>query len=53
MVKLGYDPNLVQIIPPTLDNSRVAASSTPQMRAKPQFEPEILNIDDWSDFEEE
>lgn len=55
MAKLGYNPNLVSIKPPTLDNSKVVyTSSAPQPKVEPFFEPpKLLNIDDWSDFEDE
>ena len=61
MQKLGYRPDLFVIIPPTLDNSKVVTRQEPKVLSKLQqqvqdfddFKPEALNIEDWSDFEEE
>lgn len=63
MLKLGYDPNLVQLKPPTLDNSQIIKREIPKPsydnktsfvkhEPAPNFKPpEILNIDEWSDFD--
>lgn len=57
MLKLGYNPEFVKLTPPTLDNSSVI-----KKESKPSYvtansgakkEPEFINLDDWSDFEEE
>lgn len=60
MLKLGYKPDLVRIVPPVLDNSRVVIKKeepkTSQGPSNPivNFQPpQILNINDWSDFEDE
>lgn len=63
MTKLGYDPKLITIVTPVLDNSQIIKTekiktsfssdnviSPPQPSFKP---PEIINIDDWSDFEDD
>lgn len=57
MVKLGYNPNLMKITAPTLDNSNIIVGPPKKEPSKPvqtNFQPpEVLNIDDWSDFEED
>lgn len=62
--KLGYNPNLITIVPPVLDNSGVVkneqaalgvtSNSTYQADSNCNIKPpEFVNIDDWSDFEED
>jgi len=58
MIKLGYNPNIVHIVPPVLDNSRVI--DTPILYTKvaqqgqSNFTPPIIpNIEEWSDFEDD
>lgn len=56
MIKLGYNPNLMKITPPKLDNSKIIVPTKieTQNRTEINFQPpEIMNIDDWSDFEDE
>lgn len=57
MIKLGYNPNLMKITPPTLDNSNIIigpSRSETQGRVEANFQPpQIINIDEWSDFEDE
>lgn len=50
MSKLGYNPNLVKIKPPVLDNSNIVAKKEEKIDI---FRPEKLNLDEWSDFEED
>lgn len=61
MLKLGYNPDIVTIKPPVLDNSKVivvpkaqpssfVSAPAPAAVAPP---PLITNIDDWSDFEDD
>lgn len=68
MQRLGYNPNIVKIVAPTLDNSKVIKNK-PKIDNKPIqstyksevtapvpvnfVPPKIDNIDDWSDFEDE
>jgi len=63
MRKLGYDPNIVKIVPPILDNSQIIKKDDPKpsysaykvnLNTEPEFKPlATVNIDEWSDFEEE
>lgn len=63
MRKLGYNPNIVTITPPVLDNSKVIKKEEPpasyrSYQSVPNPEPEFkplpsVNIDEWSDFEED
>lgn len=61
MLKLGYDPKLAKIEAPVLDNSRVIKEEDKKTKFNPQLSnqqepfkaPEVLNIDDWSDFEDD
>lgn len=63
MQKLGYNPNIVKINPPVIDNSNIIirqdtskSSTSYQERSKQEtkFKPlETVNIDEWSDFEED
>lgn len=69
LLKLGYNPDNFTITPPVLDNSKVVKverkpqasvsrppqqpplqTIAPQTNFKP---PVILNINDWSDFEDD
>lgn len=67
MLKLGYDPKLMEIKPPVLDNSQVVKEPTEQPKPS-QYQPKTeqthistantlqlgtFNIDEWSDFEED
>lgn len=62
MLKLGYKPDLIEIVPPVLDNSKVikqeerpkASYQQQPVPTEADFKPpEILDIDEWSDFEDE
>lgn len=64
MSKLGYNPNLVVLTIPELDNSKVIkrekkvyippAQSANLANQPSDFKPPvIMNIDEWSDFEDE
>lgn len=75
MLRIGYDPNIVKIQKPVLDNSKII--KTQNIKSQPDTKythnnytsnkpteqksavlsdfrpPEILNLDEWSDFEDE
>ena len=59
MKKLGYNPNIVKLVPPVLDNSKVAKDQprvtyAPIPKVQTDFKPlATVNIDEWSDFEED
>lgn len=59
MIKLGYDPNKVNITPPVLDNSKVVVKVDTQqphqlpVKIEPFIPPKITNLDAWSDFEDD
>ena len=60
MVKLGYNPNIVKLVPPVLDFSAILKREKPPLiyqtapKAQLDFKPlATVNIDDWSDFEED
>lgn len=62
MLKLGYNPDIIKLSPPVLDNSAVVKRETkptvvtikpPETSAVPRNEPEFINLDEWSDFEED
>lgn len=63
MLKLGYDPKFVHITPPVIDNSKVVRKNEAPIEKKPQIThqaplinftpPVIVNIDEWSDFEDD
>lgn len=55
MLKLGYNPAVVNIVPPVLDNSKVIKQETKFVQNKPSTieTPVIANLDEWSDFEDD
>ena len=63
MLKLHYNPDLIKIVPPILDNSKVVKKEQAPAPANRPYEPvknqenfkppEFINLDDWSDFEED
>lgn len=62
LLKLGYNPNLITIKPPVLDNSGVVKEEPPKAstffgstfsEANIPNPPVFINVDEWSDFEED
>lgn len=53
MLKLGYDPTLIKIVPPVLDNSKVVKQESKNQPPGNIKQPDILNLDEWSDFDDD
>lgn len=55
MLKLGYNPDAVKIVPPVLDNSKVVKRELKFIKDHPIiFKPPVIaNLDEWSDFEDD
>lgn len=62
MLKLGYNPDLITIKAPILDNSGIKKEEPPKLNNNFEYNktngdcqkpPVFMNIDDWSDFEED
>lgn len=54
MIKLGYNPNIVTLTAPIVDNSKVKPPPPQIIKPLETFTPPaIVNIDEWSDFEDE
>lgn len=55
MLKLGYNPDVVKIEPPVLDNSKVVKQERKLVQDQSSsFKPPVIaDIDEWSDFEDD